>query len=156
MHTTDERTNRPTSSPSVRAQPGHPKPRWLHTAAYVIPSTVAIAAAVATFARAAFDLDRSFAGTTPGTVAVTAAVVLTAGCLLCATTSARLRGGWRFERVAAAVFAVSLIGPLTTLWSQPPDGPAHHRPQTMVTLVVLHLITYVGALAFAKRSRRIH
>ncbi len=156
MHTTDGVTHRLTSSSPRRTQQRRSKPRVLRGAAYVVPTTVAVTAAVAASARTALDLDRSFPGTTPATVAATVAVVLTAGCLVFAATSARASRRWRFERIATAVFVISLIGPVTTLWSAPPDGPAHHRPQTMVTLIVLHLITYVGALALARRSRRGH
>lgn len=156
MHTTHDVTNQPSSTSPPRNQRRSSKQRVLGTAAYVIPSTATITAAAAAGARWAFDLDRSFPGTTPATVAVTVAVALTAGCLVFAGTSVRANSRWRFERIAAVVFVVSLIGPVTTLWSAPPDGPAHHRPQTMVTLIVLHLITYVGALALARRSRRRH
>ena len=152
MTTTDISHTSPMPTPGSGRR-GVPPSRILRTAGMIIPATAALTAAAAAIMRAAFGLDASFAGTQPDIVAPTVI-----GALLLATgvfvVSARKdAGGRRFERLATGAFVLSLVGPVTTLWSPPPDGPAHHRPHTMMTLIVLHLITYAAALTLADRVR---
>lgn len=149
-----------TETPATRHAPSPltatravPTARIARSAALVVPATAVATAGVAAGARAVLDLDRSFSGTMPGPVAATAAVALLIGTAVFAFTIRRNPTSRRFERIATVVVALSLIGPVTTLWSQPPDGPGHHRPQTMATLITLHLITYAAALVLASRSR---
>ena len=150
MTTTDSSPTSPMPTPGS-ARRGVPPSRILRTAGMIIPVTAALTAATAAIMRAALDLDAAFAGTQPGTVAPTVMVALLLATGVLVVSFRKGVAGRRFERLATGAFALSLVGPVTTLWSQPPDGPAHHRPQTMFTLIVLHLITYAAALTLAHR-----
>ena len=138
--------------PGTSRRRGVPASRILRRAAVIIPLSAALTAAGAAAAQAVFGLDADFAGTHAGTVAVTVTAALLIGTGVFALSVRTDAASRRFERIATVVVATSLIGPVTTLWSQPPDGPAHHRPQTMVTLIMLHLITYAAALTLRPRD----
>lgn len=143
-----EQSSPPESSPPRRGRLA----AIVGPAIVVVPATAAIGAALAAVARAVLDLDPEFAGTQPNVVAATMAAALIVGAGVLAVSTRRDGATRRFERIATVVVGVSLVGPVTTLWTQPPDGPAHHRPQTMATLVALHLVAYVGALTIARRA----
>ena len=153
MTTTDARpTSHTPTPPATSRRRAVPASRILRRAAVIVPVTAALTAAGAAAAQTVFGLDAGFAGTQPGTVAVTVTAALLLGTGVFALSDRSDAAGRRFERIATVVVAASLIGPVTTLWSQPPDGPAHHRPQTMVTLIMLHLITYAAALTLRPRD----
>ena len=76
---------------------------------------------------------------------MTALIALAAGSVLAAT----LRRLGRPQLVRPALLggaALSLIGPATVLFTEPPDGPAHSNPQTALVLVCLHALAALAAL----------
>ncbi len=110
-----------------------------------IPAAAIATGALAGAARSLLDLDRQFPGVDPGTVAVTTLIALAVGSVLAAT----LRRLGRPHLVRPALLggaALSLIGPATVLFTEPPDGPAHSNPQTALVLLFLHALAALAAL----------
>ena len=110
-----------------------------------IPVAAIATGVLAGAARTLLELDRQFAGVDPGTVAVTTLIALAVGSVLAAT----LRRLGRPHLVRPALLGgatLSLIGPATVLFTEPPDGPAHSNPQTALVLVCLHALAALAAL----------
>jgi hypothetical protein len=110
-----------------------------------IPAAAIATGVLAGAGRTLLDLDRQFPGVDPATVAVTTLIALAAGSVLAAT----LRRLGRPHLVRPALLggaALSLIGPATVLFTEPPDGPAHSNPQTALVLVCLHALAALAAL----------
>lgn len=110
-----------------------------------IGATAAATGTVAVAARQAFDLDDDFAGLDPLIVGVTTAVALAFGLIVSGVLARRDKGRFVVPFLAAGT-ALSLIGPITTLFTEPPDGPAHSNGTTAAVLVGLHLIAATAAL----------
>jgi hypothetical protein len=110
-----------------------------------IPVAAIATGVLAGAARTLLELDRQFAGVDPGTVAVTTLIALAVGSALAATL--RRLGKPHLVRPALLGGAtLSLIGPATVLFTEPPDGPAHSNPQTALVLVCLHALAALAAL----------
>ena len=110
-----------------------------------IPAAAITSGVLAGAARTLLELDRRFAGVDPGTVAVTTLIALAVGSVLAAT----LRRLGRAHLVRPALLGgatLSMIGPATVLFTEPPDGPAHSNPQTALVLVCLHALAALAAL----------
>lgn len=117
-----------------------------------IPTVAVACAAFAAAASAALDLDRDFYGLSPGIVAVTSATALSAGTVLLVGLRRWTRNGIRlFQRIIIGIGLLSLIGPLTVLGSEPPDGPAHGRPATALVLAALHVFCAAAAVRMANQ-----
>lgn len=147
MHTIDPTTPEPTTNPVSF--------RIIRAALPIIPTTAIATATIGAAATELLDLDTGFAGLDPATIAATSAVSLVAGALVLAALERFVQRPYeRFVRLTIAFAAISLIGPFTVLWTEPPDGPAHSGPATALTLALLHVATGAAAIAIARRAHR--
>lgn len=117
----------------------------------IIPASMAASTALGIVGTSALDLDRRFTGLDPAAIALTTGIALTLGAVvLAALNRFTTRAAELFRRAAVAVTTLSLIGPITVLGSQPPDGPAHSRPQTTLLLSSFHLTAGAGAVLMSR------